>query len=176
MTVMIDPAASTPIAVAASACLLCALSDLQFLRIPNRVTLPLLGMGLLFHAATGGLPGIRLALGGAGFGFAALLIPYLLGWMGAGDVKLLAGLGAWLGQSITWDVLYAAIIFAGLYSLFILASSGEPRQALVARISREGCGDSVSVREALDRPEQRRRLIPFAPMIALGLAKTFLTF
>ena len=176
MTAMTDPVASTPIAVVASACLVCALSDLRSLRIPNRVTLPLLGLGLVFHAATGGLPGIRMALGGAGFGFAVLLLPYLIGWMGAGDVKLMSGIGAWLGQATTWEVLHAAIIFAGLYSLFILVSAGEVRQALVTRLSRSWRGDAVPVREALDRPEGHRRLIPFAPMIALGLAKSVLTF
>jgi prepilin peptidase CpaA len=139
------------------------------------VTLPLLASGLAYHAAIAGWPGLRLSLGGAGFGFAILFVPFALGVMGAGDVKLLAGVGAWLGQPLTFDVLIAAVIFGGLYSFFLVTTTGRLRQTLAdirTIIARGVHRPELSVRRAVARPDQHGRLIPFAAMVALGLFAT----
>lgn len=58
-----------------------------------------------------GVPGLLLSLCGLGLGLTLLLLPYLLGGMGAGDVKALAALGALIGP---YDLLHV-FIYMGLY-------------------------------------------------------------
>jgi prepilin peptidase CpaA len=71
--------------------------DLKSRRIPNYLTLGGALAGLGFQLGFHGLPGLLDGLAGLGLGFILLLVPYLLGGMGAGDVKAIAALGAWLG-------------------------------------------------------------------------------
>lgn len=71
--------------------------DLKRRRIPNYLTLGGALAGLGFQLGYHGLPGFLDGLAGLGLGFTLLLIPYLLGGMGAGDVKASAALGSWLG-------------------------------------------------------------------------------
>ena len=71
--------------------------DLKTRRIPNYLTLGGAMGGLGFQLGYHGLPGLLDGLAGLGLGFILLLGPYLLGGMGAGDVKASAALGAWLG-------------------------------------------------------------------------------
>ncbi len=71
--------------------------DLSSGRIPNYLTFGGALAGLGFQLGFHGLPGLLDGLAGLGLGFILLLVPYLLGGMGAGDVKASAALGAWLG-------------------------------------------------------------------------------
>jgi prepilin peptidase CpaA len=71
--------------------------DLKTRRIPNYLTLGGALGGLIFQLGYHGLPGLMDGLSGWGLGFILLLGPYLLGGLGAGDVKASAALGAWLG-------------------------------------------------------------------------------
>ncbi len=71
--------------------------DFKTRRIPNYLTLGGVLGGLGFQLGYHGLPGLLDGLAGLGLGFGLLLGPYLLGGMGAGDVKASAALGAWLG-------------------------------------------------------------------------------
>ncbi|MFP3361714.1 A24 family peptidase, partial [Planococcus sp. SIMBA_143] len=65
------------------------ITDVRNRRILNSVTFPAMGIGLLYYTMTLGLEGFLFSGAGLLVGFALLLIPYLLGGMGAGDVKLL---------------------------------------------------------------------------------------
>jgi prepilin peptidase CpaA len=71
--------------------------DLKSRRIPNYLTFGGALAGLGFQLGFHGLPGFLDGLAGLGLGFILLLGPYLMGGMGAGDVKASAALGAWLG-------------------------------------------------------------------------------
>lgn len=71
--------------------------DLKTRRIPNYLTFTGAFAGLGFQYGFHGLPGLLDGLAGLALGFVLLLVPYLLGGMGAGDVKASAALGAWLG-------------------------------------------------------------------------------
>ena len=78
-----------------------ALKDVASYRIRNRLVVPVLFAALLFHAFSGGLSGLVYSLQGMLVGFLLLFFLWLIGGMGAGDVKLLAAVGAWIGP---WSV------------------------------------------------------------------------
>jgi prepilin peptidase CpaA len=80
--------------------LVAAVIDFRRFRVPNALTFPLCISGLVFHAVVNGLSGLQYSAGGIMAGVLILLLFYVLGVMGAGDVKLLAAIGAWIGGSI----------------------------------------------------------------------------
>lgn len=73
-----------------------AFTDLRERRIPNVIVFPAALAGLIFNALRG-WQGLWFGCKGLAFGFALLIIPYLFRAMGAGDVKFLAAVGAFVG-------------------------------------------------------------------------------
>ena len=71
--------------------------DGRQLRVPNWLTYHFMVVGLAFWVYFGGVAGLLWSLEGLAVGLVALLPLYAIGGMGAGDVKLLAGVGAWIG-------------------------------------------------------------------------------
>jgi len=69
--------------------IIAAITDFRSRIIPNWLTLPAIVGGLAYHAAVNGLSGFIFGLEGVLLGFALLILFYLAGGMGAGDVKLL---------------------------------------------------------------------------------------
>jgi prepilin peptidase CpaA len=87
--------------------------DLRTRRIPQVVTLGGAAAGLFFHFITGGWSGGMASVAGWFAGMLIFFIPFALGGLGAGDVKLLGALGAWLGPTdAVWLALYSGV--AGL--------------------------------------------------------------
>ena len=78
-----------------------AWGDIRTQRIPNYLSLGTAVAGLGFQLGCHGWGGLWSGFLGLVLGFGLLLIPYLLKGMGAGDVKALAALGAWLGPRNT---------------------------------------------------------------------------
>ena len=78
-----------------------AIIDGRSLRVPNWLTYHFLVGGLIFAFWRGGSPLLLSSLAGAAVGLMTLLPLYSIGGMGAGDVKLMAGLGAWIGPWLT---------------------------------------------------------------------------
>ena len=89
-----------------------AWGDLRTRRIPNYLTLGTAVAGLAYNFLAQGLPGLTDGILGMLLGCAFLILPYLWGGMGAGDVKALAALGAWLGPQLT-VVLFCYMGIAG---------------------------------------------------------------
>lgn len=73
------------------------------------------------HAAPFGMTPSHAAIGAA-IGFAALLPFFLVGVMGAADVKVFAVLGAWCGASALLDLWVAATLASALHALALLAA------------------------------------------------------
>lgn len=98
-----------------------ALTDWREHKIYNKLLFPAFCIALLLQTIQGGLSGLTSSLIGAALGFALLLLPYLMGGIGAGDVKLLTVIGAFGGASFVFtSFLYGAVI-GGLISVFLLA-------------------------------------------------------
>lgn len=100
---------------------LAAWYDSRTRRIPNRLVMAAAAVGLVLGLVTGGLRGLGESLLGLLAGGAILFVPFALGWMGAGDVKLLAAIGAILGpKGAVYSILYGAIV-GGIISAVVLA-------------------------------------------------------
>jgi prepilin peptidase CpaA len=110
--------------LAAAVASVAAVIDVRWRRIPNWLTLAALGSGLLVQVMRYGLAGLVIALGGAALGLAVFGPLYLMRAIGAGDVKLIAALGAILGpQSLVGVLIYCAIA-GGVMSAVLLARKG----------------------------------------------------
>jgi prepilin peptidase CpaA len=96
-------------------------SDFRSRRIPNLAVLALLVGGLAFSMASMPLiEGLGFALGGVVTGFLVWIPFHALGWIGAGDVKLAAACGAWLGWQATVHASIAGAIVGGALALAML--------------------------------------------------------
>jgi prepilin peptidase CpaA len=166
---------STPLSVigwAAAFLFLAVASDLRFHRIPNWLTLPALLVALLASPWVGATSGPLEAALGAALGFALLVGPYALGGMGAGDVKALMVLGAWLGPEATFGAAIWAVIAGGVFGLMMLALRGE-LGSFARRWGRTLFNSLTSRRIAYEPPAAGSIAsggIPFAAAIAVGLA------
>jgi prepilin peptidase CpaA len=84
--------------------------DLRTRRIPQVLTLGGAAAGLVFHLVNGGWQAGATSLAGWAIAIALFLVPFALGGLGAGDVKLLGALGAWLGPSdAIWLAIYTGV-------------------------------------------------------------------
>ncbi|WP_437188239.1 A24 family peptidase [Planctomicrobium sp. SH668] len=91
--------------------------DGKELRVPNWITFPMVLSGLIYSTAVGGLEGLGYGLLGMVVGLLTLLPLYSVGGMGAGDVKLMAGIGAWLGATVTWHAFVATVVVGAIMAI-----------------------------------------------------------
>src|SRR6516162_5331163 len=117
-----------------------AVIDWWKFKVPNRLTFPIIISGWVFgllhnlglHVVAGdGNGGLGASLAGTALGFALLLPMYAIGGMGAGDVKMTMGFGAWAGAFFgleaglcLWVILYAfcaGAIIGGVIALGMIA-------------------------------------------------------
>lgn len=98
--------------------------DLVTRRVPNVLTFGAALGALAIHGYMGGLSGLGFSLAGWLVGVAFFLPFFALGGMGAGDVKLLGAVGAWLGPvAAIWVALFAGIA-GGVMGLVVAAFYG----------------------------------------------------
>lgn len=94
-----------------------AVSDVRERRIPNWLTYSGLAAGLGVRAVGGSWHGLGDAAGGLLVGGGAFLLLYLLGGMGAGDVKLMAAVSAWAGLKQSAPLLIATALAGGVLAV-----------------------------------------------------------
>ncbi|MGW8256730.1 MAG: A24 family peptidase [Thermoguttaceae bacterium] len=151
--------------------------DARTFRIPNLLTIPVLLSGFIYHGVTGGFAGLQASFAGAFFGFAVIFVMFIVGGMGAGDVKLMAAIGAWLQMQTTVYVFVIAAFMMGLYSVVMLIRQKRLRDGIKTvkitwfqlisigkHLGREDC-----VEDMHNRGDSRSRFIPFATLIMLSV-------
>jgi prepilin peptidase CpaA len=100
--------------------LICLVTDLRERRIYNKIVFPAVAAGIILNTAQFGLPGLRTSITGLLIGVMLFIVPFALGGLGAGDVKLLGAVGALKGPLF---VLYAALgtaLFGGVLAVLVL--------------------------------------------------------
>ena len=128
------------------------IDDLARRQIANWIPLAALCAGFGWQIGQSGLHGLLYAGIGTVAGFAVFLIFYLLGGMGGGDVKLMAGFGALLGFN---RLIEAALWTAGVGGAIAVGVLG-------VRAVRRALGETMQLEPGQDS-------IPYAPAIALGV-------
>jgi prepilin peptidase CpaA len=138
--------------------------DLARRQISNWIPCTAFAAGLILQTLHSGWSGAGSALLGTVTGAAVFLVFYLLGGMGGGDVKLMAGFGAVLGVK---QLLEAALWTAGcggVMAVVVIAVS-QLRQLWIGRQRVPASGSPASG----STPATRRESIPYAPAIAAGV-------
>jgi prepilin peptidase CpaA len=102
-----------------------AIIDGLKLKVPNWLTYHLAAGGVIFAASGGGLHGLAWSVAGLAIGLALLLPLHMIGGMGAGDVKLLAAVGAWMGPSIVLGSFVVTALVGGVLAVAMVAWTGE---------------------------------------------------
>jgi prepilin peptidase CpaA len=150
-------------------------TDLRSRRIPNWLVLPFLLAGIVVSAWLQGWHGVGQSFAGLGLGLLIYGTLFWMGGMGAGDVKLCAAIGAWIGPSQLFLALVITGMVGGIMVLCWAAFGGFLKELFT------GAGDLVfgwkergTPRDpelALTNPMKRK--MPYAPAIAIGTLMSF---
>jgi len=139
--------------------------DIRTGRIPNTLTATMAGIGVGFAAS--GLSGVSLlaSFGGFALGFALMLPGHALGATGAGDVKLMAAVGAMVGPGTVVTAFAFTAIAGGLMALAIAVR----RQRLRATLAGTGrlIAGPADVKQQIGSATASSRFA-YGPAIAVG--------
>ncbi|MCG8649570.1 MAG: A24 family peptidase [Pirellulales bacterium] len=102
-----------------------AVIDGKILKVPNWLTFPFILSGWAYWTFQEGFAGLGWSLWGTFVGMMLLLVLRNVGGMGAGDVKLLAGVGSWLGAVVTLYAFAATAIVGGVMAVIMILCSGQ---------------------------------------------------
>ena len=176
-----------PLLFVSAAMIVAAVIDGWKLKVPNWLTYPLVLGGWAFALCHNfgwlegsGVGGIGASVLGTLFGFLLLLPVYAIGGMGAGDVKMQMGFGAWVGAyfgvadglRVIWWAFAAAVIIGGVIALGMMILRRHYRQNLAN--TREILGDLIgapSVGDVAGRAAARKprmHLLPYGIPLCLG--------
>jgi len=150
-------------------------TDLRSRRIPNWLVLPFLVAGVAVSGCLQGWQGVGQSFSGLALGMLIYGFLFWMGGMGAGDVKLCAAIGAWIGPDQLFIALVVTGMAGGIMVLCWAAFGGFFKELF------KGAGDLVfgwTKRGNLRDPEAvvtnpLRRKMPYAPAIAIGTLISF---
>ena len=136
--------------------------DLVRRQVSNWISCTALIAGFVLHLLSEGWRGGLSALLGAITGFAVFLIFYLIGGMGGGDVKLMAGFGAVLGVKRLLEAALWTGACGGVFAALAIGFSAV-RGMLRVWMQHESKASKASARQG------PLKSIPYAPAIAAGV-------
>ena len=138
--------------------LLATAEDLWRRKVSNPIALAAFLSGLAAQAALHGFSGVWDSLLGGVIGFAVFLIFFMLGGMGGGDIKLMAGFGAIIGSEQIVTAAIMAALAGGLMALAFIA----------VHWAKKKFGSDVA-------DSALKSSIPYAPAITAGVLLSFLS-
>jgi len=147
-----------------------AVVDSRTRRIPNWLTVPAAVLGLVFHTLAPTGFGPLASLAGFGIGFALLLLPWLMGGAGMGDVKLLAALGAWLGPKWMLIAFAGSVLVAALLAVAVMLLGLARRGFADTHVRFLGNTGGHSGAATTAAVPIRPRVLPFAVPVAISSA------
>ena len=142
-----------------------AVIDLKTRRVPNALTMSLAAAGIALAAAGVGRVGLGASIAGCVLGAALMLPGHVFGATGAGDVKLLAAAGTFLGPEMIVTAFAATAIAGGVIAIFVAVQRGRLKRTLDATTR-------LATRQAsateIEHPTANNRFA-YAPAIAIGV-------
>lgn len=143
-------------------------TDIRWRRLPNWLTFPPMIVGIILQTVFGGWRGTLDAIGGVLFA-AVLLLPFIQGGLGAGDLKFVAAIGALKGWYFAlWSTLYGAIL-GGFVSVVILISQRRLKKELWRFFFMlKNLGEAKADRADLKPEKKKESLFPYGVVLALG--------
>jgi prepilin peptidase CpaA len=128
--------------------------------------------GWIYSAVFFGWDGLGWSLTGTAVGLALLLPAYAIGGMGAGDVKLLAGVGAWMWGTVTFFAFCVSAIVGGVIALAMIAVRRKwlhhSRQMLTIATEILVVRDPSQLSEMAAERKSSMTLLPYGIPIAIG--------
>ncbi len=168
----------------AVALIVAAWIDGKQLKVPNWFTAPMVLSGLIYHSCVGGLGqwndgGFLGSFVAMWVGFFSLIWIYAMGGMGAGDVKLMAGMGAWLANcSQTWEAFIVSVFVGAVMGLNMAWRSGQLgnhyRQFFVIINEWMTIRDPRELSRIAAERKPTMRLLPYGIPICIGSIMYFL--
>jgi len=163
------------IAVAAVTLAFAAYIDWKEHRVPNWLTFSAWGIGLLYQGWVGGIEGLEYGMIGSAVGIAVLILPYALNGMGAGDVKLMAAVGAWVGASDLLNAFLWIALIGGGMGLYAMIRSRQLKKRLWLVLT---ASKNLFALKKLDMGNSEstppKILLPYGVPIAFGFYAYFL--
>ena len=169
-----------PVWLVAATLVVAAVIDGYLLKVPNWITFPMIIGGWIYSATWGepaGWEGLGYSLLGTAVGLGLLLPLYAIGGMGAGDVKLLAGVGAWVGGTVTLHSFCVSALVGGAIALAMVCYRRSWRKHRDQFVSI--CNEIVTVRDpdqlssiAAER-KSSMLLLPYGIPLAIGTIAYF---
>lgn len=147
------------------------------LKVPNKITFPMILSGWAWSFAAFGWQGLGWSLAGTVVGLGLLLPAYAIGGMGAGDVKLLAGVGAWVWGTVTFYAFCVSAIVGAVLAVGMVLyrrAWGKHRDQFMMIV-----GEILTIRDPNQLAEiaaQRKPamlLLPYGIPIAIGTIAYF---
>ncbi|MFO0972669.1 MAG: A24 family peptidase [Phycisphaerae bacterium] len=115
--------------------------DYKERRVPNWLNAALALSGLIVQTAYFGKSGLGSGLAGLAVGFGVLIIPWAMHGMGAGDVKLMAAIGAWFGPALCLAGFVVGALVGGVIAAVMISVQ---RKWLFARANLAAIAQKVS--------------------------------
>jgi len=149
--------------------------DIGWRRIPNWLSLPFLVAGIGVNAFRDGFSGFERSIAGLGFAIAVTGVLCYMRGMGLGDMKLMAGVGAWIGPGQLVLALVATGIAGGLLAVAYalkhrsLSRCLDSTADLIAGLPKQGWGPHATI--AMSNAAALK--MPYAPAIAIGTIFSF---
>ena len=148
-------------------------TDVRSRRVPNMLVLALFAGAVVSALVRPNVPASLLAVGGAALLGLALWLPFwLLGLLGAGDVKFFAAGAAWIGPALVWRAALVAALLGGLFALGVLVWRRGLRPALLTLDLQVQHARTLTVRGGprVELTPDADRTLPYAVPMALALA------
>jgi prepilin peptidase CpaA len=139
--------------------------DVASRRVPNWLTVGMLCAGLAARACEGGMSSAAWGLAGAVCGPAVLFYPFTKRWVGGGDVKLLAAMGASLGPAgALWTTLAASVAGGALVAVHLLRTPAPERREIATNLKL-----AFFIRRLPELPQRaKEKCAPYSLALATG--------
>jgi len=156
----------------------CLVTDLAERKIYNIVVLIGLAAALVLNLLELGLKtGLLQTFSGFLTGILLLFIPFALGGIGAGDIKMLGTVGAFLGSSLVVQVMLASALAGGVYAIIVMLKNKSLLRRMNSIYRAIWCSIIVRERtylESLQDSAAEQQTIPYGAAITAGVIIIYL--